>query len=93
MAGGYDSMIVRIGSQAGLQDISPYVLGIGNKEHDALGGRGICNSRRIYSVVAWMATLTCSRDDDDDVAYNLAGMNADRIFVIDEVRTMNVSVE
>jgi hypothetical protein len=25
-------------------------------------------------------------DDDDDVAYNLAGMNADRIFVIDEVR-------
>jgi len=41
-----------------------------------------------------MATLTCSRDDDDDdVAYNLAGMNADRIFVIDEVRTMNVSVE
>jgi len=33
-------MIVRAGSQAGLQDISPYVLGIGNKEHDALGERG-----------------------------------------------------
>ena len=32
-------------------------------------------------------------NDDDYVAYNLAGMNADRIFVIDEVRTMNVSVE
>ena len=32
-------------------------------------------------------------NDDDSVAYNLAGMNADRIFVIDEVRTMNVSVE
>ena len=40
-----------------------------------------------------MATLTCSRDDDDDdVAYNLAGMNADRIFVIDEVRTMTLHI-